>query len=53
MRPIDSSPKVTFICPVSGRDFGQRGGSNWFDPDEKPEKWDKEEQFKNIQQEFI
>jgi len=27
-------------------------GANWFESKEKPEKWDMEEQFKNIPQEF-
>lgn len=56
------------ICPCCGVEFGNEDytisstrqyrekwlseGGNWFEPKEKPEKWDKEEQFKNIPKEF-
>lgn len=56
------------ICPCCGVEFGNEDytvestkryrkrwiseGSNWFNPKEKPENWNKEEQFKNIPQAF-
>lgn len=63
----DKSPTYE-ICPCCGVEFGNEDytiestkryrqtwinkGANWFNPKQKPEKWDKEEQFKSIPQEF-
>lgn len=57
------------ICPCCGVEFGNEDytieatkryrekwineGANWFESKEKPGKWNKEEQFKNIPQEFL
>jgi hypothetical protein len=57
------------ICPCCGGESGNEDytvestkqyrekwlseGANWFEAKEKPEKWNKEEQFKNIPQEFV
>jgi hypothetical protein len=57
------------ICSCCGVEFGNEDytieatkqyrakwinkGMNWFEPSEKPENWDKDEQFKNIPQEFV
>lgn len=57
------------ICSCCGVEFGNEDytiestkqyrekwineGMNWFEPSEKPENWDKEEQFKNIPQDFL
>ncbi|MDY6024791.1 hypothetical protein [Bergeyella zoohelcum] len=54
------------ICPCCGCESGNEdysievvkryrekwinGGADWVEPKEKPEKWNKEEQFKNIPQ---
>jgi len=64
----DGNSPTYEICPCCGVEFGNEDytiestkkyrekwrneGSNWFVPREKPEKWDKEEQFKNIPKEF-
>ena len=56
-------------CPCCGVEFGYQDytiesikqyreewiskGANWSEPKIKPENWDKEEQFKNILQEFV
>lgn len=65
----DNNSPTYEICPCCGVEFGNedyiiettkqyrqkwlREGANWFEPKEKPKKWDKEEQFKNIPQEFV
>ncbi|MGN6435868.1 MAG: hypothetical protein ACTHMM_05010 [Agriterribacter sp.] len=57
------------ICPCCGVEFGNEdytkestkeyrkkwidGGTKWFNPRERPEKWNLEEQLKNIQSEFL
>ena len=57
------------ICPCCGVEFGNEDctkestkqyrekwineGAKWFEPEEKPLKWNKEEQFVNIPQEFL
>ena len=57
------------ICPCCGVEFGNEDSSKestkryrekwinegltWFDPKEKPKEWNKEEQFRNIPQEFL
>ena len=57
------------ICPCCGVEFGNEdctkestkqyrekwinGGAKWFEPEEKPKNWNKEEQFIKIPQEFL
>lgn len=57
------------ICPCCGVEFGNEDctkestkqyrekwindGAKWFEPEEKPKNWNKEEQFINIPQEFL
>jgi len=57
------------ICPCCGVEFGNedynieatkqyrenwiREGLNWFNPNKKPENWDKKSQFKSIPQDFL
>ncbi len=66
---LDGNCPIYKICPCCGVEFGNEDytiestkwdkhkwiieGTNWFIPKEKPEQWNKEEQFKHIPEKFI